>query len=116
MTSRLISKLKKDLYGLEQAPRTWYSKMERFFISLGFNQSKEDSNLYFKVEGGRLVMLLLYVNDLFLMGEEKLIEDAKRRLDTEFKIKYLGMMHYFLGIEVWKSADGIFLGQGKYVI
>ena len=42
--------------------------------------------------------------------------DAKRKLDIDFKMEYLGMMHYFLGMEVWKSADGIFLGQGKYVV
>ena len=42
--------------------------------------------------------------------------DAKRRLIAEFENKYLGMMHYFLGMEVWHSADGIFLGQGKYAL
>ena len=54
-------------------------------------------------------MLLLYVDDLFLTGKEKLIKDARRRLATEFEMKELGMMHYFLGMEVWQSADGIFL-------
>ena len=70
--------------------------------------------LYFKFEGGRLVMILLYVDVLFLRGEDKLIEDARRRLATEFEMKYLGMMHYFLGMEVWKNVYGIFLGEGKY--
>ena len=45
-----------------------------------------------------------------------LIADTKRKLVVEFKMKDLGMMHYFLGMEVWQSADGIFLGQGKYVV
>ena len=68
-------------------------------MSLGFTKSKEDSNLYFKVEGRSLVMLLIYVDDLFLMGENKVIEDAKRRLYiTEFEMKDVGMMHYFLGM------------------
>ena len=61
---------------------------------------KADSNLYFKVEGGRPMILLLYVDDLFLTGEDELIADAKRRLAIEFKIKDLRMMHYFLGMEV----------------
>ena len=69
-------------------------------MALGFTKSKEDSNLYFKVEGGRLVMLLLYVDDLFLIGKEELFKDAKRRLATKFKMKDLGIMHYFLGFEV----------------
>ena len=85
-------------------------------MRLGFIKSKEDSNLYFKVEDGRPVMLLLYVDVLFLKGEDKLIEDARMRLATKFEMKYLRMIQYFLGIEVWKNADGILLDQGKYVV
>ena len=58
-------------------------------------KSKEDSNLFLKVEGGRPVMLMLYVDDLFLT------EFSRRRLASEFKMKDLDMMHYFLGMEVW---------------
>ena len=61
-----VCKLKKALYGLKQAPRTWYDRMNSFLMSLGFTKSKEDSNLYFKVEGGIPVILHLYVDDLFL--------------------------------------------------
>ena len=71
-----------------------------FLMGLGFTESKVDSNLYFKVESRRPLMLLLYVNVPFLTGEDKLIEDARRRLATEFEMKDLGMMHYFLGMEV----------------
>ena len=80
---------------------TWYSKMDNLLMALGFTESKADPNLFFKVEGGRPVMLLLYVDDLLLIGEEKLIKDARRRLATEFEMKYLGMMHYILGMKVW---------------
>ena len=111
-----VCKLKKALYGLKQAPRTWYDRMDSFLMSLGFTKSKVDSNLCFKVEGRRVVMLLLYVDDLLPTEKEELIKDAKRRLATEFEMKYLGMMHYFVGMEVWQSADGISLGQGKYMI
>ena len=89
--------------------------VDRLLTTLGFTESKEDSNLCFKVEGGRPVMLLLYDDDLFLTGKKELIKDARRRLDADFKIKDLGMMHYFLGMEVWQSADGISLGQGYAV-
>ena len=57
----------------EQEPRTWYDGMDRFLMSLVFTKSKLNSNLYFKVEDERPVILLLYVNDLFLTGEEELI-------------------------------------------
>ena len=45
--------------------------------------------------------MLLYVDDLFLTSDEKLILDCKRKLAAEFEMKDLGMMHYFLGLEVW---------------
>ena len=53
-------------------------------MTLGFTESKADSNLCFKVEGKRPVMLLLYVYDLFLTGKEEIIRDARRRLAVEF--------------------------------
>ena len=46
---------------------TWYGRMDILLMALGFTKSKADSNLYFKVEGGRPVILLLYVDDLFLI-------------------------------------------------
>jgi hypothetical protein len=60
------------------------------------------------------VILLLYVDDLFLTGEEKLITEYKKRLASKFEMKDLGLMHYFLGLEVWQSPERIFLNQGKY--
>jgi hypothetical protein len=62
------------------------------------------------------VILLLYVDELFLTGEEKLITECKKRLASEFEIKDLGLMHYFLGLEVWQSPERIFLNQGKYAV
>ena len=55
-------------------------------------ESKVDSNLYFKVEGGRTLMLLLYVDDLFLIEKVELTKVARRRLAVEFEIKDLGMV------------------------
>ena len=81
-------------------------------MALGFTESKEDSNIFSKVEGRRPVMLLLYADDLFLIGKEELIKVSRRRLAAKFEMKDLDMLHYFLGMEVWKNADGISLGQG----
>ena len=85
-------------------------------MSLGFTKSKADSNLYFKVENDGLMILLLYVDDLFLTREDKLIIGCKKKMDVEFEMKDLGMLHYFLGLEVWQSPDEIFLNQGKYTV
>ena len=79
---------------------TWYDRMDSLLVNLGFTKSKEDSNLFLKVEGGSPVMLLLYVDDLVLT------EVARRILASEFEIKDLDMMHYFLGMEVWQNLLG----------
>jgi hypothetical protein len=108
--------LKKSLYGLKQAPRAWYGRIDSFLTILGFTKSKADSNLYFKIMNNEPVILLLYVDDLFLTGEEKLIAEFKKRLASEFEMKDLGLMHYFLGLEVWQSPEKILLNQGKYMV
>ena len=85
----------------KQAPRDWYGRMDSFLISMGFTKSKVDPNIYMKIMDDELVILLLYVDDLFLIGNEKHIKDCKKKLYEEFKMKYIGLMHYFLGLEVW---------------
>jgi hypothetical protein len=111
-----VCRLKKALCRLKKEPRAWYDRIDNFLMILGFTNSKSYSNLYLKVVDGEPVIPLLYVVDLFLIGDEKLITESKRKLDAEFKMKYLGMMHYFLGLEVWKRLSEIFLNQGKYVV
>ena len=64
-----VCKLKKALYGLKQEPRAWYGRIDGFLMSLAFTKSKADSNLYYKVEDDGLMILLRYVDDLFLTGE-----------------------------------------------
>ena len=93
--------MKKALYRLKQAPRAWYDRIDNFLMSLGFTKSKADPNLYYKVEDSGPVILLLYVDDLILTGNEKLFAECKINLASGFEMKYLGMMHYFLGLEVW---------------
>ena len=67
---------------------------------LDFSKSHADPNLYYKVVNNALIILLLYVDDLFLTGAEPLIIQCKRELTSEFNIKDLGLMHYYLGLEV----------------
>jgi hypothetical protein len=102
------------MYVLKQTHRAWYGRIDIFLTSFGFTKSKVDYNLYFKVMNDELLMLLLYVDDLFLIDEENLITDCKKKLTTEFEMEDL--MHYFLGLEVWQSPEKIFLNQGKYAI
>ena len=82
---------------------------------LGFSNSIVDPNLYIKVVQNQPLILVLYVDDLFLTGEEHLINEFKRELVSEFEMKYLGLLHYFLALEVQQKTGEIFLSQGKYV-
>eukprot|EP00253_Pinus_taeda_P002301 PITA_02301 len=111
-----VCRLKKALYGLKQAPRAWYSRIDTYLQGMGFTKSEADPNLYFIVIGEEPLILVLYVDDLVITGAERLIEHCKRDLATEFEMKDIGLMHYFLGLEVWQEEGHFFLGQGKYIV
>lgn len=66
-----MCKLKKSLYGLKQAPIAWYSRIDNYLFSLGFTKSDVDPNMYHKVYGDGPLILMLYVDDLFLIGVEQ---------------------------------------------
>ena len=65
--------------------------------------------------GGDLLILLLCVDDLFIIGGEHLIKSCKKELASKFEMIYLGLMHYYLGMEIWQKDGHVFLGQRKYV-
>eukprot|EP00253_Pinus_taeda_P032980 PITA_32980 len=111
-----ICRLKKALYGLKQAPRAWYSRIDTYFEQLGFTKSEADPNLYFIVVGEEPLILVLYVHDLIITGAERLIEGCKRDLASELEMKDIGLMHYFLGLEMWQEEGHFFLGQGKCIV
>ena len=93
--------MKKALYGLKQAPRAWYGRIDSFLTSMGFAKSKVNPNLYYKGVEDEPAILLLYVDYLFLTWNEKQIMESNKKLAEEFEMKDLGLMHYFLGLEVW---------------
>jgi hypothetical protein len=81
---------------------------------MGFEKTDADPNLYFIIRGEDMLILILYVDDLFITGVEDLIVECKLGLASEFEMSDIGLMHYFLGMEVWQEEGHIFLGQGKY--
>jgi hypothetical protein len=93
-----VCRLKKALYGIKQSPRAWYDRMDNYLTRLGFFKSHADPNLYYKVVDNAPVILLVHVDDLFIIGEESLIIQCKKELASEFDMKDLGLMHYYLGL------------------
>jgi transposase InsO family protein len=97
-----VYKLKKALYGLKQAPRAWYSHIESYFTKEGFEKCPHEHSLFIKTnEGGKVLIVCLYVDDLIFTGnDEHMITVFKKSMMLEFDMSDLGRMRYFLGIEV----------------
>ncbi|KAJ0599026.1 putative RNA-directed DNA polymerase [Helianthus annuus] len=112
-----VCKLVKSLYGLKQAPRQWNEKLTTVLTSMGFVQSICDYSLFVLSKQDVFIILLVYVDDIVITGNNKIeIENVKRNLRESFQIKDLGLLRYFLGIEVLYSDDCICLSQRKYCI
>ena len=109
-----VCRLKRALYRLKQAPRAWYGWIDSYLQKMGFFMSDTDPNLYYLRVGDEPLILVLYVDDLFLTGSSGLIQYYKENLAIEFDMRDLVRMHYFLGLEVWQQKGEIFLGQGRY--
>ncbi|CAN1189995.1 Retrovirus-related Pol polyprotein from transposon TNT 1-94 [Linum perenne] len=108
-------KLKKSLYGLKQASRQWFSKLTEALVRYGFTQSVSDYSLFTKKTEKGIVTMLVYVDDLIIAGDDELIiQEVKQFLAKEFKVRDLGKLKYFLGLEIARSATGISVCQRKY--
>eukprot|EP00253_Pinus_taeda_P001679 PITA_01679 len=97
---------------LNEAPRAWYGRIDGYLQKMGFVKSNTDPNLYYLVVENEPLILVLYLDDLFLTGSSTLIGDCKKNLATEFEMKDLGQMHYFLGLEVGSKREKSSLGKG----
>ena len=112
-----VYKLRKALYGLKQAPQAWYSRIEAYFLREGFLKCPYEHTLFVKIiDGGKMLVVCVYVDDLIFTGNDVVMfEKFKKTMMIEFDMTDLGMLHYFVGIEVVQSAAGIFISQKKYV-
>ncbi|GJZ71788.1 putative RNA-directed DNA polymerase [Tanacetum coccineum] len=114
---REVCLLKKSLYGLKQSPRAWFGRFTLAMKHYGFKQSNSDHTLFLKQRGNLITCLIIYVDDMIITGNDKEeITKLKKNLFTEFEMKDLGRLKYFLGIEVLRSKQGIFMYQKKYVL
>lgn len=113
-----VYKLHKALYGLRQAPRAWFSRIEEYFIKEGFLKSPNEETLFLKAnDQGNILMVSVYVDDLIYTGDcELMMKEFKLSMQQEFDMTDLGKMKYFLGIEVSQTADGFHVSQAKYAL
>jgi hypothetical protein len=107
--------LKKSLYGLKQAPRAWYQRFADYVSTIGFHHSKTDHSLFIYRKGTDMAYILLYVDDIILTtSTDDLRKSIMMLLASEFAMKDLDPLSYFLGIAVTRHTGGLFLCQKNY--
>ena len=107
--------LKKTLYGLKHAPRAWYGRIDDYLTGFGFQKSLSESTLYVKKIDDDVLIVSLYVDDLLVTGSNlQQIERFKQDMMQAFEMSDLGLMSFFLGMEIKQSRGVIFIGQEKY--
>ncbi|CAJ2636366.1 unnamed protein product [Trifolium pratense] len=108
--------LKKFLYGFKQAPCAWYQRFTDYVATMSFSHSVSDHSLFIYHHGNDIVYILLYVDDIILdASSDTLRSSIMAQLSSEFAMKDLGPLSYFLGVSVTRHSEGIFLSQKKYV-
>jgi len=112
-----VCRLKKSLYGLKQASRQWYLKFSESLKALGFTQSSGDHTLFTRKSKNSYMAVLVYVDDIIIASscdrETELLRDALQRSS---KLRDLGTLRYFLGLEIARNTDGISICQRKYTL
>ena len=107
--------LNKALYGLKQAGRAWQHSLFTVFKQQDYKQSIKEPCIWYKHQSTKLTLIGAYVDDLIITGDdESEISKLSITLSKNFKMKNLGELHEFLGIEVLKTSTGILLSQRKY--
>ncbi|KAL8095905.1 hypothetical protein AgCh_037043 [Apium graveolens] len=115
-TPNAVCRLLKSLYGLKQASRQWFAKLVTVLLGLGFVQAVADYSLFTYTKGSSFIIALVYVDDILLTGnDQSVIEHIKSVLHSSFTIKDLGLVKYYLGLEIHRTGDGLFLHQHKFV-
>jgi len=113
----LVCRLKKTLYGLKQTLRAWSDKIGQYLVTSEFETSNADISLYVKKTDHGIVVIVIYVDDLIIIGDSDVdIFYLKKLLKQKFEMKDLGELCYFLGIEVVQSPKGIWLLQRQYAL
>lgn len=110
-----VWKLHKAIYGLKQAPRAWFDKFSSYLIEYGFVCSTRDPSLFVYHHGSTIIFLILYVDDMILTGNDQhLLAEFLKSVGEKFRIKDMGALSYFLGIQATFRETGLFLNQEKY--
>ena len=105
-----VCRLDESLYGLRQAPRAWFTRFATYVVRLGFQATRSDSSLFVLRRGSDVAYLLLYVDDMVITASSSsLLHQIIHALRSEFAVKDMGDLCFFLGIDVQCMAAGFYL-------
>jgi hypothetical protein len=114
----LVCRLQKGLYGTKQAARQWNIKIDEVLKGLGLKQSSQDPCLYYEINEGEYLLLILYVDDIIMFSRNiKRIKEIIEGLKAKFGVTELGEPKYCLGIEIIRNRETktLFLSQQGYI-
>lgn len=111
-----VYRLLKALYGLRQSPRAWYSHLNKYLKSLGLSRCPYDHAVYTKREGPECLIVAVYIDDLLLVTGSNTgnILKFKKQIQTEFDMSDIGILAYYLGLEVNQQKGYIEIKQTTY--
>nr|GEV72844.1 retrotransposon protein, putative, Ty1-copia subclass [Tanacetum cinerariifolium] len=113
-----VCKLKRSIYGLKQASRQWNKRFDDEIKKFGFTQNPDEPCVYLKASGSYIVILILYVDDILLMGNNiPMLQDVKSYLGRSFAMKDLGDAAYILVIKIYRDRSKRLIGlcQSAYI-
>jgi hypothetical protein len=107
----------KALYGLKQAPRAWYLKFSNYIQQMGFTRCPYDQSLFYRQQSSDVLLLLIYVDDILLTGSSpSQISAFITHLSSVFRMKDLGDVHYFLGLQITRTDTALTITQTRYLL
>jgi len=110
-----VLRLHKGLYGLRQAPRAWNHKLDAELLGLGFTRCVDEHGMYTRGRGAERLIVGVYVDDLIITGgDADAVKKFKAQMLRTFRMSDLGLLSYYLGLEVTQGGHGIILRQSAY--
>jgi hypothetical protein len=109
-----VCKLQRSIYGLKQASRSWNLHFDQVIKSFGFVPNFYEACVYKKVSGSSVIFLVLYVDDIFIIGNDiGMLNDVKSYLNKCFSMKNLGEAAYILGIKIYRDRQRCLIGLSQ---
>ncbi|GKA31292.1 copia protein [Tanacetum coccineum] len=111
-----VYKLKKALYGLEQAPKAWYDRLKSFLLKYEYSMGMVDNTLFTKKSKSHLIIVQIYVDDIIFGSTcQNLCDDFAKIMHNKFEMSMTGELNFFLGLQIKQMEDKIFFNQSKYI-